>query len=235
MSAEQTRIVEEKMARQFSERKRFSENLFKWEDNDLPDKYDHNCFEYTEQPAEEEFQKAVDYQKERGNYFIKLEGEHPLAEAFGLEPDVTVTMELRNSTDGWTRNESIQFAVPSMEELEAIEVKHYGSLYGEDFSRRNIRRLYEKLRYHGAYLNGVLVGACYSFCADGMVCIDGLIVDEAYRHQYIATTLMAHIAETYADCNMFLHADEEDTPKEMYLKMGFEITDHLYEYLRTDL
>ena len=235
MSTEQTRVVEEKMARQFSERKRFSENLFKWEDNDLPDKYDHNYFEYTGQPTREEFQKAADYQKSRGDHFIKLEGDHPLTEAFGLEPDITVTMELTDDTKGWTRNETVRFAVPSIEELETIEVKHYGPLYGEDFSRRNIRRLYEKLQYHGAYIGDTLVGACYSFCTDGMICIDGLIVDEAYRHQYIATTLMAHIAETHADYTMFLHAEEEDTPKEMYLKMGFEVTDRLYEYLRTDL
>ena len=235
MSAEQTRIVEEKMARRFSEKKLFSENLLKWEDNVLPDKYDHNGFEYTGQPTEEEFQKAVAYQKSRGDHFIKLEGDQPLADDFGLEQDVTVTMELRGGTEDWPRNEAVRFAVPYLEELEAIEVKHYGSLYGEDFSRRNVRRLNEKLQYHGAYIGDRLVGACYSFCADGMVCIDGLIVDKAYRHQYIATTLIAHIAETHADCVMFLHADEEDTPKEMYLKMGFEVTDHLYEYLCTDL
>ena len=31
---------------------------------------------------------------------------------------------------------------------------------------------------------------------------------------------------------MFLHADADDTPKEMYRKMGFESVDELYEYLK---
>ena len=68
-----------------------------------------------------------------------------------------------------------------------------------------------------------------------MTCIDGLIVDEAFRHQYVATSLIAHIADISPDSTLFLHADEMDTPKEMYLRMGFEIIDLLYEYCKTDI
>lgn len=31
---------------------------------------------------------------------------------------------------------------------------------------------------------------------------------------------------------MFLHADADDTPKEMYGKMGFETIDQMYEYVK---
>ena len=34
---------------------------------------------------------------------------------------------------------------------------------------------------------------------------------------------------------LLLHADEDDTPKDMYLRMGFEIVDRLYEYTRTGI
>ena len=201
------------MAELFSERKPFSEHLFKWEDNLLPDKYDHNCFEYTDQPTKEEFRKALEYQRGRGDTFIKLEGDRPLADSFGLEPDITVTMVLKHDVREWKRNKNLRFAVPSIEELEEIELKHFGPVYGDSFTLRNVRRLHEKLRYHGAYMENVLVGSCYTFSWDGMVCIDGLIVDEAYRNQYIATSMIAHIAETYAGSTVFLHADEADTPK----------------------
>ena len=73
MSTYKTRLFEEKMAKLFSEKTRFSEHLFKWEDLLLPDKYDNNFFEYTGQPTEEEFRKAADYQRKRGDTFIKLE------------------------------------------------------------------------------------------------------------------------------------------------------------------
>lgn len=230
-----TRKNEEHLISLFSECKPFSEHLLKWEDKFLPDKYDQNFFEYSEQPTKEEFEKAVQYQKNIGAGFIKLEGDDPLSDSFGLEAGVTLTMVLKSGIMNRTTNPDLTFRVPTAKELEELEVKHFGPLYGEDFTRRNIRRQYEKLTYHGAYLNGNLVGSCYSFCSDGLVCIDGLIVDEEHRKKYVATSLIAHIKDSYPDMFLFLHADEDDTPKEMYKKMGFETVDRLYEYLCTDI
>ena len=68
-----------------------------------------------------------------------------------------------------------------------------------------------------------------------MTCIDGLLVGNEYRNQYVATSLMAHIRETYPDAQLMLHAELDDSPKDMYLKMGFEIVDKLYEYSCTDI
>ena len=233
-SVKVTRKAEEKLAALFSVRKEFSPHLRKWEDRLLPDKYDHNCFEYTGQPTAEEFARALAYQRENNCGFIKLEGNFPLQDSFGLEAGVTLTMVLKGDSSRWRRNREAVFGTPSLAELEELEVKHFGSLYGEDFTRRNARRLYEKLDYHGAYLGEKLAGACYSFSADNTVCVDGLIVDESCRHQYIATSLLAHIAEE-AGSLLFLHADADDTPKDMYAKMGFAVTDRLYEYSCTDL
>ena len=230
-----TRKNEELLISLFSERKPFSEHLIKWEDKLLPDKYDQNFFEYLEQPTKEEFAKAIQYQREHEAGYIKLEGDEPLSDCFGLEESVTITMVQTTENVHWTTNPALTFSTPPIKELEQLEVKHFGSLYGEDFTRRNIRRLYEKLTYHGAYLDGNLVGACYSFCSDKLTCIDGLIVDEAHRKQYVASSLIAHIKDSYPDTILFLHADDDDTPKEMYKKMGFETVDRLYEYLCTDI
>ena len=66
--------------------------------------------------------------------------------------------------------------------------------------------------------------------------MDSLVVDEDYRHRYIATTLIKSIAKQAQrdGCILYLHADPEDTPKEMYARMGFETVDTVYEYLCTD-
>ena len=218
----ETRIIEEKLGRLFSVKKPFSEHLSKWEDNLLPDKYDHNSFEYYGQPTNEEFQMALNYQRELGANFIKFEGDEPLADSFGLQAGITVTMVLTDSNIKWKANDALIFKTPSIDELQELEVKHYGSVYGEDFCRRNIARLYDKLEYHGAYLGNKLVGACHSYTADGITCIDGLLVDDNHRKQYVATSLISHIREKYPNTSMMLHADIDDTPKDMYLKMGFE-------------
>lgn len=231
----QSRMIEHKMATLFCVNKLFTRNLNKWEDNDLKDKYDHNYFEYSAQPSKEEFQKAFAYQKERGDNFIKLEGNFPLKNSFGIEEGITLTMALKEDRAEWKTNPDVRFDVPTIEELEEIELKHYGEIYGRDFTVRNIRHNYEKLNYIGAYLEERLVGVCYYFVADGAACFDGLLVDTDYRGKYIATTIIEEVVKRTQGNVLFLHADANDTPKEMYEKMGFEVVDKLYEYCCGDL
>ena len=229
------RSTEEDMAMLFSVRRSFSEHMKRWEDNELPDKYDHNCFEYSAQPAREEFERALEFQRERGDRFIKLEGDHPLEDDFGLSLSITLTMQLEGSADDWTVNDEIEIKKPAYKDLKAIELKHFGPVYGEDFAFRNIDHLYEYLDFRGAYIGDRLVGSYYFFSSNGYTCIDGLIVDEDWRHKYIATTLLKHAVEEAAGNVVFLHAAAEDTPKEMYEKLGFHEADRLYEYLSTDI
>ena len=232
---EKCRAVEAEMAALFSSKRPFSEHLQKWEDTTLPDKYDHNCFEYSGQPTGEEFRLALEYQKKTGASFIKFEGNAPLEEPFGMELSVTLTMAFLPRETRWKKNPLLTFRKPTLPELEEIERKHFGAVYGEDFTVRNVRRLYEKLDYHGAYFGNKLVAACYSYSFNGITCLDGLIVDRSCRNQYVATTVIGSVRESHPGHILVLHADRDDTPKNMYLKMGFEIADSLYEYLRTDL
>ena len=229
-----TRAAESAMALLFSAEWPFSAHLTKWEDPLLPDKYDHNCFCYSEQPTKEEVAAALAYQKAHGASFLKLEGDAPLRETFGMEQSVTLTMTLCGSPDGWKQNDRVYIRKPTFAEAEALEIKHYAAVYGEDFTRRNIRRLYEKLNYHGAYLDGTLAGMCYTFTHGGCVCLDGLLVDEALRGQYVATTLLRQLAKVCEGKLLFLHADADDTPRRLYESLGFCATDRLFEYLCTD-
>ena len=229
------RSAEEEMAMVFSVKRSFSEHLKRWEDNELPDKYDHNCFEYSAQPTQEEYERALDYQRERGDTFIKLEGDFPLENDFGLSCDVTLTMQLTGSADGWTVNDKVDIREPGYKEIIEIELKHFGPVYGEDFTIRNADHLYEYMDFRGAYLGEKLVGAYYFYSSNGYTCLDGLIVDEDYRGRYIATTLLKHAVKEAAGNVVFLHADQDDTPRKMYEKMGFREVDRLYEYLCTDI
>lgn len=225
------RSTEEEMSMIFSVRRSFSEHLKRWEDNELPDKYDHNCFEYSAQPTQEEFERALRYQRERGDTFIKLEGRSPLADDFGLSSGITLTMQLSGSTDGWIVNDKIEIKEPKYKDIREIELKHYGPVYGEDFTVRNAGHLSEYLDFRGAYLGDKLVGAYYFYSSNGYTCVDGLIVDEDCRHRHIATTLLKHAVSESRGNVVFLHADADDTPREMYEKLGFREVDRLYEYL----
>lgn len=192
-----TRNLDEKISALFSVSKPFSEHLIKREDNQLPDKYDHNSFFYSGQPSTDEMRAALAYQKKRGDNFLKLEGYEPLEHSFGMEGEETLTMVLPKDAaiDHWKTNPEVSIQVPDFDQLEQHELKYYGPLYGDDFTVRNNRRLREKLPYLGAYLNGKLVGSCYVYSADGYTCMDSLVVNADFRHRYIATTLIRSIAE----------------------------------------
>ena len=231
-----TRETERQMALLFAAPQPFSKHLTKWHDPLLPDKYDHNCFQYNDTPpTSAEIEAAKAFQLSCGDGFLKLEGDVPLPDPCGLEASVTLTMVLCGKCDQWQRNPNVSLRRPSRPELEALEVRAFGASYGEDFCRRNIRRLYDKLTYHGAYLGNTLAGACYSFTFGGCTCIDGLVTDAAFRRQYVATTLLRSIASAHEKELVFLHADADDTPKQMYEALGFREKDRLYEYLSTDL
>ena len=233
----------------FSQKFVFSEHLEKWQDDDLYDMYDHNQFvPLLDDPTDKELEQAIAYQHQLGRGFLKLDTREKLDEAlterFSLEKCCTETMLLRNkqkNIEAWKCNPDviIHDSVSSdvLADLLKIDIETFASDYGEDFIRRRDARYVKKametqgFHYYVAYLDRKPAGSCYACAIDGYVVMDALVVREAFRKRYVATTLMKHIASQFKE-EMFLHADADDTPKEMYRKMGFETVDELYEYLK---
>lgn len=199
------------------------------------------------QISKEDLEKAFVYQKEHGFNFLKYDARKKLDSAIvnelGLEECEIYTMLLsKKDITGWKINDKVAVKDVKKEDIGSdileLEIKNYASLYGHDFTQRKMKYYLKKAKetdgfhYLAAYLDGKIVGACYAFAKHGYVVMDSLIVNEEARKQYVATTLMKYIAEQF-DGKMFLHADADDTPKDMYAKMGFEIVDSLFEYCKT--
>ena len=233
----------------FSQKCVFSEHLEKWQDDDLYDMYDHNQFvPLLDDPTDKELEQAIAYQRQLGRGFLKLDTREKLDEAlterFSLEECCTETMLLRNkqkNIEAWKCNPDViihdSASSDVLADLLQIDIETFASDYGEDFIRRRDARYVKKametpgFHYYVAYLDRKPAGSCYACAIDGYVVMDALVVREAFRKRYVATTLMKHIASQFKE-EMFLHADADDTPKEMYRKMGFETVDELYEYLK---
>ena len=233
----------------FSQKCAFSEHLEKWQDDDLYDMYDHNQFvPLLDDPTDKELEQAIAYQHQLGRGFLKLDTREKLDEAlterFSLEKCCTETMLLRNkqkNIEAWKCNPDViihdSASSDVLADLLQIDIETFASDYGEDFIRRRDARYVKKametpgFHYYVAYLDRKVAGSCYAYAIDGYVVMDALVVREAFRKRYVATTLMKHIASQFKE-EMFLHADADDTPKEMYRKMGFETVDELYEYLK---
>lgn len=250
---QEIRGVELEWKKVFSVEKKINKRLYKWQDDTLQDMYDHNPFVPVcdTPPTQKDFERAVAYQKEHGWNFLKFDSRIPLndslckelEEQFGLDGGETYTMYLpEKQTENWKRNEQVTVLDVQTDDIaaaiEEIEVKNYAKRYGENFTVRKVKRYVRKakklkaLHYFGAFIDGKIVGACYAYVKNGYVMMDSLIVNEEARNQYVATTLMAHIAEHFKG-TLFLHADPDDTPKDMYAKMGFEVIDSVFEYCAT--
>ena len=243
------RKAEQSFKQLFSQKRAFSEHMEKWQDDDLYDMYDHNQFApLVDDPTDKELEQAIAYQHQLGRGFLKLDTREKLDEAlikcFSLEECCTETMLLRNKKENmarWKDNPDViiydSASGDVLADLLKIDIETFASDYGEDFIRRRDARYVKKametqgFHYYVAYLYGKPAGACYAYAIDGYVVMDALVVREAFRKRYVATTLMKHIASQFKE-EMFLHADADDTPKEMYRKMGFETVDELYEYLK---
>ena len=243
------RKAEQSFKQLFSQKRAFSEHMEKWQDDDLYDMYDHNQFvPLLDDPTGKELEQAIAYQRQLGRGFLKIDTREKLDEVlikrFSLEECCTETMLLRNKKENiarWKSNPDViiydSVSGDVLADLLKIDIETFASDYGEDFIRRRDARYVKKametqgFHYYVAYLDGKPAGSCYACAVDGYVVMDALVVREAFRKRYVATTLMKHIASQFKE-EMFLHADADDTPKEMYRKMGFETVDELYEYLK---
>jgi len=222
------------------------ENLVRYNDDRLPDMYDSNFFEAKRQITEEDYVQMLEYKEKRGERHLKAVCCEPseLLSEKGLETGILLTM-MKTDRDYPDRcRHSLRFTNLKDEnikkDLTGLEVKHYAEAYGMDFTLRKCSRFYDAAReggnglnYYAAYLGETIVASCSAFFSHDVVEFDNLLTDRDHRHQGIATALMSYVHSRFG-CPMFLHAEEDDTPKEMYRNMGFFTVKTVYEYLRTD-
>lgn len=245
------RAAEDEFASMFSTTVGVNERFLRRQDGALPDMYDHNQFIPLGAVSVEDVLALNEYRKAHNDGFLKLDcrqrldsaTEEALKERLGMEGGETITMYLAEPQKvNRNPNPNVVIKDAKAEEILGdilcVELKNYAQIYGADFCRRRAVRYVEKaktdsrMHYFAAYLEGKVVGCVYAFATKSYVQIDSLVVNEEARGQYVATALLHHIACLFEQ-TPFLHADAEDTPKDMYTKLGFASVDSLWEYSAT--
>lgn len=250
---EEIRAHEDAFQKVFCSSFDFSDVFSKNEDDLITLMYDHHQFVVKKQEIEErDIQEAMDYQRQEGCNYLQIDSRYPfskiLIEKFKLDESMTITMVNTHSNDDLANyfhvNPNVVIKDIQFEDIEKdlldIDLKNYQEDYGEAFIKQFVSAFCLKakednrLHYLGAYLNGEICGYCYYFDDGNYKVLDNLTVNEESRHQYVASSLISYIIAT-SDSTTYLHVDQNDTPKEMYQKMGFEKIDVLYEYLCMEL
>jgi GNAT superfamily N-acetyltransferase len=83
----------------------------------------------------------------------------------------------------------------------------------------------DKVTGYLAYLNENVVGSMLLISTDNFLEIDNLLTVSEFRKTGVASTLINHVKKLGLTENkrIILTADAEDYPKDIYLKMGFNI------------
>ena len=89
-------------------------------------------------------------------------------------------------------------------------------------------------RCFAAYVDGAIASVCELY-SDGLTAqIEDVATLEEHRGKGLATAVVLralHEAQTWGHELVFLVADEEDWPKQMYAKLGFEEAGRTYQFL----
>lgn len=226
--------IDDKFISEFTKRFMFSDNLIKYQDDVVKDKYDHNYFYICNPPSKQEIDKAIEYQKSLGLDFVKFVSAYDFKD-LELFKDYEIGHNVGMMYMGKEYEEELKYELPnlefkeaSLEEVIAIEQKNFGEEYGYDFVIRASTEYYGHVKYLGAYIDNKMVAYCYLYDKDGIRNIDGLCTDSDYRRRGIATALIKHVTTKAHKC--YLHADYDDDPKKIYYRLGYRDVNDSYDY-----
>lgn len=242
------KISEKNFTRLFSNTINIDDNT-RYYDDEIKNMYDHNFFELHSEMNDELFAKFLDIKKERKETFMEItsanKSEYLIKNGFKEETILTLVKQdyqdfniLKPMDVRYIRYKENPKII---QDVIDIEIKYYGPAYGEDFCKRRWLRYKDYIDSHidttldiwVIYDNDIAIGYCYSYLDKDVVGMDGLIIIEEYRNKHLASNLIKHIAQYYK-CPIYLHADEQETAKEVYFKLGFKIIDKYYYYLKVD-
>lgn len=222
-----------------------TKSFIRYFDDSLINMYDHNYFK-VEDINEDILKDIYKIKQERKENFIKISSSNRLKDKLdpSFEEEIDLSMVSTREIKPKNALEGLSFSFIDnneeyLEELIDIEIEGYAESYGEEFCRRRWIRYFKEVKEDKG-LNIVLalykdkvVGYAYIYSNNEVVQLDGLEVKKEYRHKGIATSLFSFVS-SYFSKPIYLHADNEDTPKEMYLKLGFISIRKEYSYLLLD-
>lgn len=118
-----------------------------------------------------------------------------------------------------------------------LDLAQDGDTFEKDFCQRRARRMGQAslseipVDTYICYYDKIPVGSCELFLNDGIAKIEDFTVSPEYQRRGIGTTILKYVIDIALSNKaelIYLSADEADTAKEMYKKLGFEKVSESY-------
>lgn len=157
------------------------------------------------------------------DYLNKEHYETGMEELFHIKPEDFMATQLNPNVqiEQVTKNTFKSFlALNYQEDIKNGKeyAEHMDGVYHHQFE-------WPQVQFFIAKIDQTPVGSFQLISSENYLEMDNVLTDSNYRHQGIATMLMAYVMEkaTRQNKSVVLIADAEDTPKEMYKKVGFQM------------
>lgn len=237
--------TEDEYIKNFSDTENYSE-FTRYTDDTLPDMYDYNCILINKfndsKKINEIIEKEKIHQKQKHKDFCRVFFEnkpslHNFDDSYKnieIEHDGYYVYEpmkipewnvlenciIKKVNDKTAEEDMIKINItydnnPDIHDFIIRKSKHQNDVYADKSKLLNC---------YICYYDNIPVGHCELFIKDNVAKIEDFVVLDEYQRRGIGTTVMQHLIKEaiHANCELiYLVADEDDTPKEMYMNMGF--------------
>lgn len=228
-------------------------DIVRYKDEELKDMYDHNFIVVKDSVDESKMQEIATMETEKASKahadFMKMKvsrlPKKEIASWNGKKAEAEISgiyLCHKEALKNWvTRSDCKVSQITTeeqVEELVQLDLVHDEERCGRDFCYRRARRrgkVYRSSEYacnsYICYLEGKPIGNCDLFMDGQVAKIEDFAVIPEYQRKGVGTTLllaMVRKAQELGAKVIYLIADEDDTPKEMYIKLGFEKLGELY-------
>jgi ribosomal protein S18 acetylase RimI-like enzyme len=162
----------------------------------------------------------------------------PDLQAAGYTRRRHVLMVQRRAPDRPSEQAVAELGVDELTRFSERELRHGGNLSAQTIadiveSKRIVARA--GARFFGVRKRRGVVSACDLYLRGDLAQIEGVITDDAYRNRGFARAVVLRAAAEARSAGsrlVFLQAEEDDWPQELYEKLGFDTVGALSLFLR---
>jgi len=224
----------------FCETKRINDHITFYYDDSLPGMYDFNFFDVTDALSINDLE-LINKSNPRSHIKIQSCVRYQWLIDNGFSEIILLTMFNENSnTIPLKKNAYLKTLIDNREVLEDIFL-FQTSIWSDskEFTRKKLNHYVDCILSKKANLdivvmyneNNEFIGEAEVINSKDFVGVDGLYIKEEFQKQGYGTTLLGLINRKY-NKPIYLHADDSETAKNMYTKLGFVVLNRLYDYYK---
>lgn len=212
-------------------------NYIKYSDDIQKDKYCHNFYFIKDESKLDKL--LFKLEKDNDKEFLEIDSKTRLnLPEFEEDEEIRMYSPISSIKEDYRLGEVKVLEIDNKNDYYQVEYKT-SVIYGESYAKSNALRLTDELINNDnligfvIYNNDIPVGTVHAFKYKECAKIEGFVVLDEYQKKGYGISLFSYVVKYLKSIgiyDLYLTADNLDTPKEIYYKLGFDLLDYNYNY-----